>query len=47
MILDNEPELLERFPPRYLALRILERDPDVLSLIVNPELKEALLEVTL
>jgi len=47
MILDNEPELLERFPPRYLALRILERDPDVLSLIVNQELKEALLEVTL
>jgi hypothetical protein len=47
MILDNEPELMERFPPRYLALRILERDPDILSLFENQELKEALLEVTL
>ncbi len=45
-ILRDEREILDRFPPRWLALRILERDPDVMSLIGDEELQSQLLEVT-
>ncbi len=46
-ILENDKELLDRFPPRWLALKLLERDDEILALIVNPELKKKILEVKL
>ena len=44
-ILEEDKELLDRFPPRWLALKLLERDREILDLIVNPELKKKVLEV--
>lgn len=46
-ILEEEKELLDRFPPRWLALRILERDDEVLLMIQNPAIRERVLEVSL
>ncbi|TFF92757.1 hypothetical protein EU546_07205 [Candidatus Thorarchaeota archaeon] len=45
-ILREKREILDRFPPRWLALRILERDPEVMSYISDPEIQRQLLEVT-
>ncbi|TXT55256.1 MAG: hypothetical protein BAJATHORv1_40166 [Candidatus Thorarchaeota archaeon] len=47
MLEEEDREILDRFPPRWLALRILERDPDILSMIQDPALKTKLLEVVL
>ena len=46
-ILENDKELLDRFPPRWLALKLLERDNEILELIIDPELKRQILEVRL
>lgn len=46
-ILSEEKELFDRFPPRWLALRVLERDNEVLLMIQNPALRERVLEVKL
>ena len=46
MILEEEKELLERFPPRWLALRLLERDAEIISLVQKQETLEKVLEVT-
>ncbi|MHA1771502.1 MAG: FeoB small GTPase domain-containing protein [Candidatus Thorarchaeota archaeon] len=45
MLLENERELLERYPPRWVALRLLERDPEILPLVVDDELREKILAV--
>ena len=45
-ILVEDKELLDRFPPRWLALRLLERDEEMIALVKNPKLKERILEVT-
>ncbi|MFW9807031.1 MAG: FeoB small GTPase domain-containing protein [Candidatus Thorarchaeota archaeon] len=47
MILQDEKELLDRFPPRWLALKILERDPEILTLLEKSPIREQVLEVTL
>ena len=46
-ILQEEKELLDRFPPRWLALKVLERDPEILSLLVDSSIRERVLEVKL
>jgi Fe2+ transport system protein B len=46
-ILQDDKDLLDRYPPRWLALKVLERDPEILQLFDNSELRERLLEVTL
>ncbi|MFX0056107.1 MAG: FeoB small GTPase domain-containing protein [Candidatus Hermodarchaeota archaeon] len=46
-ILEDEKELLDRFPPRWLALRILERDDEILLMIQNPSIRERVLEVSI
>ncbi|MFX1483519.1 MAG: FeoB small GTPase domain-containing protein [Promethearchaeota archaeon] len=46
-ILQEEKELVDRFPPRWLALKILERDPEILSLFADSEIKDQIMEVTL
>ncbi|TFG26109.1 hypothetical protein EU528_14970, partial [Candidatus Thorarchaeota archaeon] len=46
-IIEKDKELRERFPPRWLALRLLERDPEILDLIIDPEIKKRVLEVTI
>ena len=45
LLLENEKELLERYPPRWVALRLLERDPQILPLVKDPELREKILSV--
>jgi Fe2+ transport system protein B len=47
VILQEEKELLDRFPPRWLALKVLERDPEILTLFEDSPIKEKILEVTL
>jgi Fe2+ transport system protein B len=47
MILQDERDLLERFPPRWLALRLLERDSEIISLVENQQALERILEVTI
>ncbi len=44
-IISKDKELLERFPPRWLALKLLERDPVFIELIVDPVIREKVLEV--
>ncbi len=44
-IISKDKELLERFPPRWLALKLLERDPVFIDLIVDPVIREKVLEV--
>ncbi len=46
-IIEKDKELRQRFPPRWLALRLLERDSEILELIIDPELREQVLEVTI
>jgi ferrous iron transport protein B len=46
-ILQEEKELLDRFPPRWLALKVLERDPEILTLFEDLPIREKVLEVTL
>jgi ferrous iron transport protein B len=46
-ILQEEKELLDRFPPRWLALKVLERDPEILTLFEDSPIREKVLEVTL
>jgi ferrous iron transport protein B len=47
MILQEDKTLIDRFPPRWLALKVLERDPEILTLFVDSPIKERLLEVIL
>ena len=47
LILQDEKDLLDRFPPRWLALKILERDPEILTLFENSPIREKVLEVAL
>ncbi|MFW9793257.1 MAG: FeoB small GTPase domain-containing protein [Candidatus Thorarchaeota archaeon] len=44
---EEEKDLLDRFPPRWLALKVLERDPEILSLFEDAKNLDRLLEVTL
>ncbi|MHA1948675.1 MAG: FeoB small GTPase domain-containing protein [Candidatus Thorarchaeota archaeon] len=46
-LLQDEKELLDRFPPRWLALRVLERDPEILSLFNESAIRDRIMEVTL
>jgi Fe2+ transport system protein B len=46
-IIEEDKELLERFPPRWLALKLLERDNEILDLIIDPEMRKKVLEVTI
>ncbi|MBS3795178.1 MAG: 50S ribosome-binding GTPase [Candidatus Thorarchaeota archaeon] len=46
MLIEDKRELRERFPPRWLALRLFERDEEILSMIDDPELKKKILEIT-
>jgi Fe2+ transport system protein B len=46
-IVEDDKELRERFPPRWLALKLLERDPEILDLILDPEIRKKILEVTI
>lgn len=45
-VIEEDKELLERFPPRWLALKLLERDNEILELILDPEMKKKVMEVT-
>ncbi len=45
-ILEEDKELLERFPPRWLALKLLERDNEILELVLDPEMRKKVMEVT-
>lgn len=47
MILQEEKILIDRFPPRWLALKVLERDPEILTLFDDSPIKEKVLEVVL
>ncbi len=42
---EGERDLLERFPPRWIALRLLERDPDLLAMIESPDVLRKVLSV--
>lgn len=44
-ILEGNKDLLDRYPPRWLALKIFEGDEEVLKLIESPELRKRILEV--
>lgn len=44
-ILEDNKELLDRYPPRWLALKIFEGDEEVLSIIESPELRRRISEV--
>jgi ferrous iron transport protein B len=46
-ILQEDKDLLDRFPPRWLALKVLERDPEILTLFEDSPVKERVLEVVL
>jgi ferrous iron transport protein B len=46
-ILQEEKELLDRFPPRWLALKVLERDPEILELFEDSEIRNRIMEVSL
>jgi ferrous iron transport protein B len=46
-IIEEDKELIERFPPRWLALKLLERDNEILELVTDPEIKRKVLEVRL
>ncbi|MHA2136063.1 MAG: FeoB small GTPase domain-containing protein [Candidatus Thorarchaeota archaeon] len=45
-MLEEEKELMERFPPRWIALKLLERDEEMMLLVQNPVLRNKILEVT-
>jgi ferrous iron transport protein B len=47
VILQEEKPLLDRFPPRWLALKILERDPEILTLFDDSPIRERIMEVAL
>jgi ferrous iron transport protein B len=47
LIMQEEKELLDRFPPRWLALKVLERDPEILELFEDTTIRERIMEVTL
>ena len=47
MILEENKTLLDRFPSRWLALKVLERDPEILSLFEDSTIKKRMLEVAL
>jgi len=47
MILEEDKTLLDRFPARWLALKVLERDHEILDLFEDSEIKERMLEVAL
>ncbi|MGV9102870.1 MAG: FeoB small GTPase domain-containing protein [Promethearchaeia archaeon] len=46
MLIEDKQELRERFPPRWLALRLFERDQEILDMIEDPELRKKILEIT-
>ncbi|MGY5852628.1 MAG: FeoB small GTPase domain-containing protein [Candidatus Thorarchaeota archaeon] len=45
-IIKNERDLFDRFPPRWLALRLFERDEEILSMLEDSHLREKILEVS-
>ncbi|MHA1963215.1 MAG: FeoB small GTPase domain-containing protein [Candidatus Thorarchaeota archaeon] len=47
IILQEDKTLLDRFPSRWLALKVLERDPEILTLFDDSPIKDRMLEVTL
>ncbi|MFW9769590.1 MAG: FeoB small GTPase domain-containing protein [Candidatus Thorarchaeota archaeon] len=47
LIMQEEKELLDRFPPRWLALKVLERDPEILELLEGSSIHERVMEVSL
>ncbi len=46
MLIREKKELVERYPPRWLALRLFERDESILSKVNDPELERKILEVS-
>jgi len=46
-IFQEEKELFDRFPPRWLALKVLERDPEILTLFDDLPIRQKVMEVTL
>jgi hypothetical protein len=46
-ILQEDKDLLDRFPPRWLALKVLERDPEIIALFEDSPVKDRVLEVAL
>ncbi len=44
MILNEDKKLIERFPPRWLALKIYEQDYEIIQLIEDPELRMRIVE---
>jgi Fe2+ transport system protein B len=46
-LIKNEKDIYDRFPPRWLALRLFEKDESILELVKNPEVKREILEVSL
>lgn len=45
-ILSEDRSFFDRFPPRWLALRLLERDTEYLDMIQDTDMKRRVLEVT-
>ncbi len=45
-ILKKDKELFDRFPPRWLALKLFEQDNKILSMIEDKEIRNRILEVT-
>lgn len=46
-ILSEDRSFFDRFPPRWLALRLLERDSEYLDMIQNEDIKRRVLEVSI
>lgn len=46
MLVSKQKHIFDRFPPRWLALRLFERDPEALSLIEDEDLLAKILEVS-
>lgn len=44
-ILQEDKDLMDRFPPRWLALKVFEGDEEVVKLIESPELRARIREV--
>ncbi len=45
-LVKEDKELFENYPPRWLALRLFEKDESILQMIRDPNLRERIVEVT-
>ncbi|MHA1958649.1 MAG: FeoB small GTPase domain-containing protein [Candidatus Thorarchaeota archaeon] len=46
-IISKDRDLVERFPPRWIALRLLEDDPEILALLTDDEMRFLVSEIRL